>query len=102
MSSASPAPDRRTGPRFNAWNLLLLIPLLMLITPWFNHDGPRFLGLPFLYWAQFAFVLVGVASVAVVHVMTRRVNGAHGPDRLSVDDLDVVTAPEKTDEGGPA
>ncbi|WAL65690.1 DUF3311 domain-containing protein [Amycolatopsis cynarae] len=81
------AAGRAQGLVFNPWNLFLLIPLLMLITPWFNFDKPRLFGLPFFYWYQFAFVLVGVASVAVVYVMTseKRVTG---PDRLSVDDLD--------------
>ncbi|HEY4018156.1 MAG TPA: DUF3311 domain-containing protein [Pseudonocardiaceae bacterium] len=75
MSSSppdSPPDERRSGPRFNPWNLLLLVPLLMLITPWFNSDGPRFIGLPFFYWYQFAFVVVGVACVWIVYAMTRK------------------------------
>ena len=59
--------------RFSAWNLLLLVPLLMLITAWYNQDGPRLFGMPFFYWYQFAFVFVGVASVAIVFRMTRHV-----------------------------
>ncbi|WP_236790424.1 DUF3311 domain-containing protein [Amycolatopsis sp. GM8] len=62
---------KAAGLRFSPWNLFLLIPLLMLVTPWFNFDKPRFLGLPFFYWFQFAFVFIGVASVAVVYVMTK-------------------------------
>lgn len=76
MSSASPPPeadrDRPSGLRFSPWNLLLLLPLLMLVTPWFNQDKPRLAGLPFFYWYQFAFVLVGVGSVAIVYAATRR------------------------------
>lgn len=53
------------------WNLLLLLPVLMLITPWFNKDHPRLFGLPFFYWYQLAFVLVGVACVAIVYTATR-------------------------------
>jgi hypothetical protein len=73
---------------FSPWNLFLLIPLLMLITPWFNFDKPRLLGLPFFYWYQFAFVVVGVASVALVYLMTRDKPVSDEPDRLSVQDLD--------------
>ena len=29
------------------WNLLLLLPVLMLITPWFNKERPQLAGLPF-------------------------------------------------------
>jgi hypothetical protein len=70
MSSASPSSGAPAGSR--AWNLLLVLPLLMLVTPWFNHDGPRLLGLPFFYWSQFLFVPVGVACVWIVFAMTRR------------------------------
>jgi hypothetical protein len=77
------------GARFSAWNLILLVPLLMLVTPWFNFDKPRLLGMPFFYWYQFLFVLVGVASVALVYVTTKRRPAETGkPDRLSVDELD--------------
>ncbi len=53
------------------WNLLLLLPLLMLITPWFDKNRPQLFGLPFFYWYQLAFVLVGVACVAIVYTATR-------------------------------
>lgn len=69
--SSSPPEQRRSG-RFSAWNLLLLVPLLMLITPWFNHDSPRLVGLPFFYWFQFVFVFVGVACVWIVYAMTKK------------------------------
>jgi hypothetical protein len=82
------AAGRARGLIFSPWNLFLLIPLLMLITPWFNVDKPRVLGLPFFYWYQFAFVVVGVASVAVVYVMTRVKPVTEEPERLSVEDLD--------------
>lgn len=75
MSSSPPDPapaERPSGLRVNAWNLLLLVPLLMLITPWFNSDGPRLFGLPFFYWFQFLFVIVGVACVWIVYAMTRK------------------------------
>lgn len=53
------------------WNLLLILPLLMLITPWFNKDKPRIFGIPFFYWYQLAFVFVGVACVWIVYAATR-------------------------------
>ncbi len=59
--------QRRAG----AWNLLLLVPFLLLVTPWFNTVEPRLFGMPFFYWAQFAWVPVTVACLAVVHIRTR-------------------------------
>lgn len=70
------------------WNLFLLIPLLVLVTPLFNMDSPRLFGIPFFYWFQLLFVLVGVLCVAVVYVTTKDEPTSRKPDRLSVDDLD--------------
>ncbi len=56
--------------QFHWWNLLLLIPLLMLITTLYNSDEPRLFGFPAFYWIQFLFVFVGVACVALVFLTT--------------------------------
>jgi hypothetical protein len=78
-----------SGLRWSNWNLLLLVPLIILITPLTNFRGPAFLGMPFFYWSQLAFVIIGVLAVWVVYVKTRTPsNGDDQPDRLSVDDLD--------------
>jgi hypothetical protein len=77
------------GLRWNAWNLLLLVPLAMLITPFINRDGPHLFGMPFFYWSQFAFVLVGVACVGIVYIKTKdEPVRTDKPDLLSADDLD--------------
>ncbi|MFI6098450.1 DUF3311 domain-containing protein [Lentzea sp. NPDC051213] len=81
--------DPKTGLRWSNWNLLLLVPLVMLITPWFNQDEPRVFGLPFFYWYQFAFVPLGVLCVALVYIKTKDKPVVTGkPDKLGVDDLD--------------
>ncbi|GAA5157590.1 MULTISPECIES: DUF3311 domain-containing protein [Amycolatopsis] len=83
------AAGKVTGLQFRPWNLFLLIPLLMLVTPWFNFDRPRLFGLPFFYWFQFVYVIIGVASVAVVYLTTKDTPVVKGkPDRLAVDELD--------------
>ncbi|MEV8436191.1 DUF3311 domain-containing protein [Actinosynnema sp. NPDC051121] len=80
---------RKSSLRWSNWNLLLLVPLLMLVTPWFNFDEPRVLGLPFFYWYQFAWVPVGVLCVGLVYVKTKDQPVVEGkPDLLGVDDLD--------------
>ena len=81
--------DHKTGLRWSNWNLLLVVPLLMLITPWFNFDQPRLFGMPFFYWYQFAFVPLGVLCVALVYIKTKDQPVVTGkPDKLGVDDLD--------------
>ena len=82
------AAGRVTGLVWSPWNLFLLIPLLMLVTPWFNFDKPRLWGMPFFYWYQFLFVLVGVACVAIVYVATKAKPVVKGkPDRLAAEEL---------------
>lgn len=76
------------GFQFSPWNLLLIIPLLILITSLFNSDSPRLFGMPFFYWFQFAFVPVGVLCTWVVYVMTKDKPTSTGPDRLPVEKLD--------------
>jgi hypothetical protein len=64
MSSRSPVRG------WSGWNLLLLVPLLVLVTPLYNSDRPRLFGFPFFYWVQFLFILLGVICVAVVYLKT--------------------------------
>ena len=79
----------KTGLRWSNWNLLLLVPLLMLITPWFNVDQPRLFGMPFFYWYQFLFIPIGVLCVGLVYVKTKDEPVITSkPDNLGVDDLD--------------
>ena len=74
--------------QFSPWNLLLIVPLLVLVTPLYNMDSPRLFGMPFFYWFQLAFVAVGVLCTAIVYWATRKKPTTKGPDRLSVDQLD--------------
>jgi Protein of unknown function (DUF3311) len=85
--------DRGNGSgelRWNAWNLLLLVPFLILVTPWINVAAPRLFGMPFFYWVQLAWVPFSVALVAVVHVRTRGVRGPSVP--AGPDDVDALDA----------
>ncbi|MDQ3765350.1 MAG: DUF3311 domain-containing protein [Actinomycetota bacterium] len=64
-------PSRPPALRWNSWNLLLLVPLLVLVTPLYNSDEPHLFGFPLFYWLQFLFIPLGVICVAVVYRKTR-------------------------------
>ncbi|HEY2225515.1 DUF3311 domain-containing protein [Actinomycetospora sp.] len=70
-SAADPAPAAPAF-RFRAWNLLLLVPLISLITPLFNLTEPHLGGLPFFYWFQMAVIPLGILCTLGVHLLTRR------------------------------
>jgi len=81
---------RVTGLVFNPWNLLLIVPFIVLLTPIYNRKTPEFIGMPFFYWFQFLFIPVGVLCTIVVYRMTTRGGPVippedEGPD---VDELD--------------
>ena len=91
--SEEPEPVRAASARHvntNAWNWLLVLPLIATLFPWFyNSEDPKLFGLPFFYWYQFAFVPLGVLCVGLVYVKTKDTPVVTGkPDKLGVDDLD--------------
>ncbi|MDL5155015.1 DUF3311 domain-containing protein [Actinomycetospora termitidis] len=65
-----PAPAQPSF-RFRAWNLLLLVPLVSLITPLFNVREPTLVGLPFFYWFQILVIPIGIICTLTVHLVTR-------------------------------
>jgi hypothetical protein len=64
------------------------VPFLILVTPWISRVEPQLFGLPFFYWVQLAWVPVGVAVVAIVHVRTRGGRAPAVPAASDVDGLD--------------
>lgn len=96
MSTTSPGPGSSAVPppahgniRFSPWNLLLLLPLLILFTPIFNRVEPRLFGIPFFYWFQLAFIAVGVTATSLVFLATRGERPVKTvPAAGDVDDLD--------------
>ncbi len=81
--------DSRSILRWNAWNLLLLIPLAWLITPLYNRSGPAFIGMPFFYWFLLAGIPVAAICTSIVYAKTKdEPVVTDKPDLLSVDDLD--------------
>ena len=71
---------RRDPPaRWDAPNLLLLLPLAILFTPFYNRIEPRLLGLPFFYWFLPAVLLLTIAFTTLFFVLTR--SGDEDPQR---------------------
>ena len=55
------------------WNWLLIVPIVVpLLVPLYNSTDPTLFGWPRFYWLQLAFVVLGVATTALVYRMTRR------------------------------
>jgi len=53
--------------------LLLLIPFAALIwVPSYNKVEPVFAGVPFFYWYQLAWILIGAALVVLVYLLEMR------------------------------
>jgi hypothetical protein len=60
-------PRRRAG-----WYLLFLIEFVAVLwPPFFNHAEPSWLGMPFFYWYQLVWVLIGAACTGTVYLMVR-------------------------------
>jgi uncharacterized protein DUF3311 len=60
----------RGGKRW--WYLLLIIPFIALLwVPFYNSIQPEFAGIPFFYWYQFLWVIIGAAITAVVYFATK-------------------------------
>ncbi|RZQ65098.1 DUF3311 domain-containing protein [Amycolatopsis suaedae] len=84
---------RATGLVFSPWNLLLIIPLWIVITPLFNFEGPALFGLPFFYWFQFVGIVIGVVSTSLVYLATKnKPTVAPRTPEHDVDELDEGSA----------
>lgn len=56
----------------SGWQWLLIVPVVVpLLTFLYNGKDPRLLGFPRFYWLQLAFIVLGVATTAVVYQMTK-------------------------------
>jgi hypothetical protein len=87
--SSDKSGGRASGLVFNPWNLVLLIPFIVLLTPIYNRESPTLFGMPFFYWFQFLVILLGVACTITVYRMTRKAPASRAPgEPADVDSLD--------------
>jgi hypothetical protein len=53
------------------WYLLFAIQyVIVLWPPFYNKAEPSWIGIPFFYWSQLLFVLVGAVLTAIVYFAT--------------------------------
>jgi hypothetical protein len=100
MTSGNPR-GKVTGLVFNPWNLLLIVPFIILLTPIYNRQTPEFIGMPFFYWFQFLMILVGVSATIIVYRMTGTVPMDPVPADVPADVPDPVPADVPADVPDP-
>jgi hypothetical protein len=55
-----------------AVRLLLLLPIIaMLWVSFYDRVEPMLAGIPFFYWYQLLWILIGAAIIAVVYIVER-------------------------------
>lgn len=65
--------SNRRRSRKQWWNLLLLIPFIgTLWVSSYNTLTPEWQEIPFFYWYQFLWILIGAILTAVVYLLTDR------------------------------
>lgn len=59
----------RTG--WSWWYLLFLIQFIVCLwVPFYNKADPAWIGIPFFYWYQMLWVIIGAVLTAVVYFAT--------------------------------
>ena len=63
--------QKRKG--FRPIYLLLAIPYVAVLwVPFYNRVGPEFAGIPFFYWYQLLWIVLGVAVLIPVYFLEER------------------------------
>lgn len=61
--------ERRAG--WSWWYLLFLVQVIAVIwPPFYNKAEPSWIGLPFFYWYQLLWVVIGAVLAALVYFAT--------------------------------
>ncbi|MGB0057000.1 MAG: DUF3311 domain-containing protein [Methyloceanibacter sp.] len=69
--------------------LLLLIPFFAVLwVPFYNRLEPAFAGVPFFYWYQLAWILIGALLVLMVYLIETRITRALDRSRAGFDRTD--------------
>jgi hypothetical protein len=58
------------------WYLLFLVQFIAVLwPPFYNKAAPYWIGIPFFYWYQLLWVLIGAVFTAIVYFATERRRG---------------------------
>jgi hypothetical protein len=61
----------QNGAGWSWWYLLLLIQFIAVLwPPFYNRAEPYFIGIPFFYWYQLLWVILGAILTAIVYFAT--------------------------------
>ena len=64
-------PSRRRG--FRPIHLLLLVPYVAVLwVPFYNRIEPQLAGIPFFYWYQLMWIVLGAAVLLPVYIIEER------------------------------
>ena len=67
-----PAKPRNAGRNHWPLRLLVLIPFIALAwVPWYNRVEPTLAGIPFFYWYQLSWIVIGAALLGIVYLAER-------------------------------
>jgi hypothetical protein len=67
--SKMPGKKKRNG--WSWWYLLLLVQFVAALwVPFYNTAEPSFIGMPFFYWYQLMWILLGAGLTAIVYFAT--------------------------------
>jgi hypothetical protein len=69
------ARDKQKGRWWRYWpRLLFVLPFVAVLwVPFYNRIEPELFGIPFFYWYQLLWILLGAAIVLVVYVIDIRI-----------------------------
>jgi hypothetical protein len=55
------------------WYLLLLVQFVAVLwVPFYNRAEPSWLGVPYFYWYQLLWIIIGAILTAIVYFVTER------------------------------
>ena len=70
MDHDSEEREQRSG--WSWWYLLFVVQFAAVLwPPFYNKFGPTLWGLPFFYWYQLAWVVIGAVLTAIVYFATK-------------------------------
>ena len=63
--------SRKKRQGWSWWYLLLLVQFIAVLwPPFYNRAEPALIGMPFFYWYQLLWVVIGAVLTAIVHFAT--------------------------------